>query len=233
MSVADEYKERTAKIFDELSECLEGQFRNLDNPNDYYKSLMGLNYIIQQNIYHILTDFNMVYRTYQTASSVRLVFECVADATYLQKNALESVEYYNAQQKIQTDLKAAASHADKWKVFKKGDINTYGSLDKKTLSRIKGAYGSDGLGAYNFLCFYTHPNIAGAFWHKADEEKGNINLYLIEVLNGAILQWLTVLSDSMLPDFNGAEWSGRLAEVYASTLARINGKREQESDGKK
>ncbi len=227
MGVADEYAEQTAKIFDELGKCLEEQFRDLDNPNDYYKSLMGLNYIIQQNIYHILSDFNMRYRTYQTAGSVRLVFECVADATYLQKNAVESVEYYNAQHRIQTDLKTATSHADKWKVFKKGDINTYGSLDKKTLSRIKGAYGSDGLGAYNFLCFYTHPNIAGAFWHKADQEKGYINLYLIEILNGAILQWLTVLSDSMLPGFNGAEWSGRLAEVYVSTLAKIKNGKEQ------
>lgn len=221
MSVADEYAERTAEIFDEFGECLEAKFRGLENTSDYYRSLMGLNYIIQQSIYHILTDFNMVHRIYQTASSVRLVFECVADATYLQKNAIESIEYYNAQQKIQADLKAATSHAGKWNVFKKGAINTYGSLDKRTSARIKGAYGSDGLGAYNFLCFYTHPNIVGAFWHKADEEKGYINLYLIEVLNEAILQWLTVLNGSMLPDFNGAEWSGRLATVYASTLAKI------------
>lgn len=220
-SVADDYKKRTAEIIDDLGRHLEKQFKLLNSPNDYYKSLIGLNYIIQQNIYHILSDFNMKYRVYQTAASVRLVFECVADASYLQKNAVESVEYYNAQQKIQADLRAANSQEEKWKVFKAGDINTYGSLDKKTLSRIKDAYGSDGLGAYNFLCFYTHPNIAGAFWLKADEEAGLINLYLIEILNGSILDWLTILTGSMLPDFDGRIWASKLAEVYSTTLAKI------------
>lgn len=220
-NITDEYKSRTAEVFDRLGEDLENRFKSLDNPNDYYKSLMGLNYIIQQSVYHILSDFNMKYRTYQTAGSVRLLFECVADAVYLQQNALESTEYFNSQQKIQKDLKAASAHAKKWKVFKVGDINTYGSLDKKTMSRIKSAYGSDGLGAYNFLCFFTHPNIAGAFWHKADEDNGYINLYFIDILNKVIIEWLTVLDTSMLPDFDGPKWSGALAEVYAGTLAKV------------
>ena len=224
-NIAEEYRHKTAKVFDRLGEHLEIQFKSIEEPNDYYKSLMGLNYMIQQNIYHILSDFNMKYRVYQTAASVRLVLECVADAAYLQRNATESKEYYNAQQKIQIDLKAADTHAEKWKVFKTGDINKYGSLkDQRTYSRIKDAYGNDGLGAYNFLCFYTHPNIAGAFWLKADEEAGLINLYLIEILNEAILKWLTILTECMLPDFDGPKWASELAEIYAGTLGQVERK---------
>lgn len=221
INVAEEYKHKTAEIFDKLGEHLEKQFKLIENPNDYYKSLMGLNHIVQQNVYYILSDFNMKYRVYQTAGSVRLTLECVADAAYLQRNAVESTKYYNSQQNIQEDLKAADTHEQKWKVFKKGEINTYGSLGKKTLSRIKGAYGNDGLGAYNFLCFYTHPNIASAFWLKADENAGLINLYLIEILNEAIIKWLTILSESMLPNFDGSKWASELSEAYSETLGKI------------
>lgn len=221
MSVGKEYAELSGSIFDELGKELEKKFRAIENPDDLTKSLMGLNFVIQQNIYHILSDFNKVFRVYQTASSVRLIFECVADAVYLANNPHEAEEYYNAQQQIQADLKSASTQKEKWKVFQKGDINKYGSLDKSTMLRIKGAYGSDGLGAYNFLCFYTHPNIASAFWLKADEEKGLINLYLIEVLNGVTLNWLTVLTGIESLGFDGSEWSGRLAEVYANTLGKV------------
>lgn len=221
MSVGSKYADLSGVIYDELGETLEKKFRSVENPDDLIKSIMGLNFIIQRNVYHILGDFNKVFRVYQTASSVRLIFECVADAIYLKNNPNESEKYYNSQQQIQADLKAAQLHEEKWKVFKRGEINKYGSLDKSTMSRIKNAYGSDGLGAYNFLCFYSHPNIASAFWLKADEDKGLINLYLIEVLNLAIVNWLTVLTSIEPLVFDGAEWSGRLAEVYADTLGKI------------
>lgn len=219
--ISEVYAEQTAAILDELGKHLENEFKSIEKPTDYEKSLTGLNFIIQQNLYYILHDFSLVYRVYQTVAAVRIVTECVADAVYLQKNPSEATKYFNAQQKIQEDLKSKNSHMDKWKVFKQGDINKYGMLDKTTTPRLKAAYGSDGLGMYNFLCFYTHPNIAGAFWLKADSDKGLINLYLIQIMNKALHIWLGVLGESDILEVDAKYWSERLAEVHTNTLSKI------------
>lgn len=217
--VAPIYSKQTAAIIEALDTHIITTIKNHGNPDYYNQALLGLWYIIKLNIFFTIREVDKIYNFYPVAGAVRLIMECVADAKYLQSHQEEAEAYFNTQQKIQEEMKNLGSKS--FNLFKSGDINKYGELSAKTLSRLKKAHGSDGLGAYSFLCCFTHPNIAGVFWFVADKDNGWKNLYAIEIMNAALATWLKVLEESSIVEVSATEWSQKLIAVHQNTLGTL------------
>lgn len=224
VNVGPIYAELTSQIIEDLDEHIIKSVGGAE-PDYYTKALLGLWYIIKQNVYFIAREVRIVYSFYPVAGAVRLIMECVADAKHLQLHPEEAEEYFNTQQKVQEEMKRLGDK--RFNLFKTGEINKYGELSKKTLARLKEAHGSDGLGAYSFLCCFTHPNIAGAMWFAADTKKGLKNLFIIDVLNKTLATWLRILEENSKLGVNAEEWSVKLAEAHNQTLGQIKTKVEK------
>lgn len=157
---------------------------------DFDIAIKGLWLITSANIQVIKAAIGSDGQVYAIASSVRLILECLSDALYLSKNQHEAKEYWRNQEKIKVDL---MNRDDKWSAFIEGTVNQYGHLrEKGTLNRIKLYMDKDILGDYNFLCFYTHPNIAALQWINVVGEE-ELTQLILQSLAHYLNLWLDIL----------------------------------------
>lgn len=174
------------------------------------RAILGLWRIATYNIFAAITDFPDKRKFYAVAGCTRVILECTADAEYLATHPDEAENYWKNQGMIKAELK---TRTDKWQAFVDGSVNKHGQLKDKTSKRIKESLGLDAIGAYNFLCFYSHPNIAGIFWLLGDET-GKTVKYVLQIMSQMLAKFIELLDKKTDFDVDSEVWLKKLDESF-------------------
>ena len=182
------------KVNDDITQVLQALCPISD---DYLTlSMRELGFIANSCLDTIAKSFHDKYRIYSVASMARLLIEIVSIMVYLKQHPAQAEKYWRNQEEIQKKMKAAKSDKDRWQMYVTGKINFVGMLESKTNQRIKDTLGGEILGQYNFLNFYSHPNIAGYKYLIADPASlpGTIMRFTVSIYIGIINHFIIELS---------------------------------------
>lgn len=174
-----QYTLETQSIMDEFNVHYFGQ--DTSAADSYQIAVGSLWSIVSDNVTQINENIEQPHAIYSVAASVRLILECLADATYLSDHKEESDAYISSQNQISEELNRRG--ADNYEsVFIDGTANRFGQLrEKRTVDRISAYLTQSHLGDYNMLCFYCHPNLAALTWTAVLGQNQFLNLFMLNL----------------------------------------------------
>lgn len=181
--------------------------------NEVDRAIFSLWRVISYNFFCVIDDFIDKRKFYSVSSSTRMILECVADASYLAVNPNQAASYRKNQDKIKKDLK---NRSNNWQAFVSGDLNKHGKLQNITMKRIRESLGEDAVGAYNYLCFYSHPNIAGFLWLYGDKKANSLD-YVLRINRRLIAIFVVLIEEHTHFDLDSQFWLQRLADSFLAT----------------
>jgi len=197
-------------IIDKYNKFLLSKSSNEEEATDIEKSLIGLWSISRDNLYFIMNNIHIKGNYYACVGSTRLILECsVASHKLVKSKNKYAKDFFNNQEKIRSDIEKS-----RWDAFTSGRISKYGNLSfgKKMQENIEEVFNKDAVGAYNYLCFYTHPNIASYRWWLEDN-KGIHTRYLLGINNKILGSLILVLEKHFGRDKMANKWLQQLKDV--------------------
>lgn len=127
----------------------------------------------------IVRNLHWHYSAYTAATLVRSLIECVAEMGYVKTHPKKAKCFWESQHKIQEKFTSAGDDDAKWQLFIDGSISKIGQLSNSSLQRIEQTLGGEFVGRYNYLSFYSHPNIAGYAWIANDKTQPTMTVRMI------------------------------------------------------
>ena len=207
-----QYYDAMGNFFNDFDKVItNGAAKRKSQNSDFEIATIGLWRIMSYCVFTAMSDFQDKKKFFAVAGCIRLIMECTADALYLADHQDEAEAYWKNQEKIQEDL---MKRKNRWNAFIEGSVNKYGELQDKTLTRIKKMLGKDAMGAYNFLCFYSHPNTASMFWLLNDVE-GKTVKFVLQIMTQQLVKFIELVENKTAFGITARTWTERLDHAYS------------------
>ena len=185
-------------------------------------AVRDLSWIALGIISHIARNLHWRYSAYAAATMTRLLMECVAEIKYIQTHPKKAKNFWMSQQKIQNAMREAGEN--RWGLFSDGTLSKYGRLSDSTNSRVLNMLGQEDFERYNFLNFYSHPNIAGYMWVAADNtQPGVVTRFIAETFFKMIEEMLSAESNIESQTFNFDKTIKFLRSAYLQYINECEG----------
>lgn len=186
-------------------------------------AVRDLSWIALSIITHTVRNLHWRYSAFAAATMTRLLMECVTEIKYIQAHPKKAKGFWMSQQKIQKAMQGAGEN--RWNLFTTGELSKFGRLSDSTNRRIMNMLGKDDFERYNFLNFYSHPNIAGYMWVAADHTQPSFVVrFIAETFFKMIEDMLNAVSSIESQTFNFNKSIVVVRSAYAQYMKECEGK---------